>query len=84
MDSKQRTWVWCSDCGRYGDFSFHTPDEVYCNDCGRKVGETTEDIQSEMAALKTYYQVVVDAESGKVLSGVEWDTDRVEVDDAGD
>jgi hypothetical protein len=76
-----RTWVWCSDCGHRSGLEFHNPNKIHCTECGRVVGESEEDVGSEFAALRTYYQVVVDTESGECLSGVEWEVDKVEVHD---
>lgn len=76
-DATEKTWVYCQHCGPRSRFELSLPDTIHCADCGRIVGETLEDIHNEMAALKTYFQIVVDSETDETLSGVEWDTDQV-------
>lgn len=85
MTAKEESvWVWCAECGPRARFKFQNPNKVRCSQCGQIVGETTEEVLSKTVALKTRYRIAVDVETGNVVAGVEWDTNRVEVEDRDD
>lgn len=70
----------CLNCESYGPFEFYNPKTVYCEACGKKVGETSEEVTCDVAALVG--SDVIHVDSRRVLASVEWDADWIEVYDA--
>lgn len=76
IDERSQTWVKCLSCDRFPRFTFYTATMIYCENCGTQVGQTEQPVHSDTAALSD--GVVIDADSGEVLSHIHWFPDETE------